>query len=637
MKKALIFKRFYGGWSTDKKLGQPESQYFTQAVDFRKEPSQMSVLPGARRDDGGVVTDLVQNSVMTSDGTLYFLGSTGNFYKKTTTWSLIGNVGTGYFGLVYRQDMDAIYIMGASSISQYAPISSSPTLQTNFYTTNQCVYNNSTNATFNVNTNQTGSGSTTAITTGIDEAKRRYFQTDVEPLNKIVVYVTTVGAGDWTLTLHDGQNNVLGTVTVTNANMVVGANNFVFTTPIRASVAPAARTYHYHLSTTSGAVKSTASNDMTTIDMQLWADRLVIPTNGMHPAVTFQQFVCIGNDRYVTVWEPLNSPIPDNSEFQRHKIKAPSGYQVCGLSSLNEFLAIACEKVSTGSRTPQDGLILWWDGLSPTYNYVTKVPEGSPLGMHEYQNTVYYFCNGALYAIAGYNSLPVKVRTMPGTQSEYSGTSDKTIVYPYTSTVRRGVYLMGYPSTTTNQSLPFGVYSWGSVDRNFPSSFGYSYLLSTSTKYAINSLTIGHVKNYGDTLFISWQDNGVYGVDIVDNTSASAAYAEYQSLVFDNGHVAKEKAACYIEASFNVPTGSTIQLMYSINNGTWVKGEKWSSTNLWLKRTGLARLTVDSVDGNYGRFNEIEIGFIIEGSVSTAPTVTQIGLIYDDQAEEQLQ
>ena len=334
MKKALIFKRFYGGWSTDKKLGQPESQYFTQAVDFRKEPSQMSVLPGARRDDGGVVTDLVQNSVMTSDGTLYFLGSTGNFYKKTTAWSLIGNVGTGYFGLVYRQDMDAIYIMGASSISQYAPISSSPTLQTNFYTTNQCVYNNSTNATFNVNTNQTGSGSTTAITTGIDEAKRRYFQTDVEPLNKIVVYVTTVGAGDWTLTLHDGQNNVLGTVTVTNANMVVGANNFVFTTPIRASVAPAARTYHYHLSTTSGAVKSTASNDMTTIDMQLWADRLVIPTNGMHPAVTFQQFVCIGNDRYVTVWEPLNSPIPDNSEFQRHKIKAPSGYQVCGLLSL---------------------------------------------------------------------------------------------------------------------------------------------------------------------------------------------------------------------------------------------------------------------------------------------------------------
>src|SRR4029077_4224741 len=131
-----------------------------------------------------------------------------------------------------------------------------------------------------------------------------------------------------------------------------------------------------------------------------------------------------------------------------HRLTFPPGYQVCGLAVLNEYLAIACERTSTDTIGPQDGIIFWWDGFSDTYNYFTKVPEGSPYGLQEYNNMVYYFSAGAWYEIAGANAVPTKIRSMPNFNTSYSGVAEKTMVYPYASTVRRGLLLSAYPSTS---------------------------------------------------------------------------------------------------------------------------------------------------------------------------------------------
>lgn len=651
-----VMQDFEGGWSTDLKSGIKYSQPFTQSLDFRKSPSQISVLPQPIREDNNTVTDLVQNEVMVSDGSIYALGSAGNFYKRSNAgvWSRQGTLPPGYFGMDYRQDLDSIYLCHAKTVSLFQPVSNNPGLSPNYYNISQSTYNNTTNAGFNVNTDQTGSILTTQIITTFAETQiyERFFQTDIEPLNKISIFIVAQGTGDWTLTLHDGLNNNLGQVTVTNANLVAGQfNDFVFSSQIRVSVAPAARTYHIHVTSTvaDGTVSSTATNDLSTCDLEVWADRLVQTTNGMHPMANFLQYECIGNERYLSVWEPLGDPDPDNSEWQRHKLIFPPYYQVCGLAVLNEYIAIACERIPTGGATAQDGIIFWWDGLASTYNYFTKIPEGSPYGIQEYKNVVYYQAGGDWYAIAGANSVPVKIWSMPNSQSEYTGINDTTVIYPYASTVRRGILLTAYPSITTNQSIQYGIYSWGQINKNYPQSFGYSYLLSTGDQInnGTNNLTIGMVQNFGDVLHVSWQDGTTFGVDVVNNSSPPATYSTWNSLIFDAGYVGKLKNANYMETTYlPLPAGSYFQLKYNINRTGWiVDSNKYSSTNLWQGQHKYARFNVtqEVINGvatqNSGQFYEIQLGIDIycPSGVTQPPTFTMFTLVFDNQKENLLQ
>lgn len=642
--KPAVFQQFEGGKATDLKVGPRNSFGDSISMDFRSSPSQLTLNPQPTREDAEVVTDLVQNTIMVDDGTIYGIGSSGKFYKRTTAgaWSVEGGLSVGAYGMDYRKDLDSVYICHPKTVSLYNPISTSPILLPDNYNTSKSAYNNSSVAGFNVNADQEGSALTTTLATALLEGPTslRYFQTDIEPLNKLTVFVIAKGTGNWTLTLHDGLNNVLGTVTVSNANLTSNSwNNFIFTSQVRASVAPAARTYHWHLTSTvaDGTVSSSATNDLSTADMQLWADRLVATTNGMHPMANFQQFEVIGNERYLSVWEPLGDPNPDNTEWKRHRLTFPPGYQVCGLSVLNEFLAIACERIPTGNSTVQDGIIFWWDGLSDTYNYDTKVPEGSPYGLQEYNNMVYYFAGGAWYEIAGANSVPKKKRSMPNFNSNYSGVVDKTIVYPYASTVRRGILLSAYPSTSTNQSLLYGIYSWGSIDEGYAPSFGHSFPLSTGDQYNTSgNLTIGMVKNFGDTLLTSWRGNdGSYGVDVVNNSSKPAAYAKYQTLILDNSYVGKKKTASYVDAYYSLPSGSTIKLGYSINRVAPIVGPGYTSSALWLGETGYARFGIDS---GRGRFREIwaQVEIFCDSTVTTSPTIYEEAIVFDDCIEEKL-
>lgn len=642
--KAFVNREFSGGWSTDLKLGIPHSFAYSQSVDFRKSPSQFTILPGTRREDNGVVEDLIQNEVMTNSGVIYATGSMGLFYRRTTAgvWSNEASTGSSTYGIDYRVDADAIYVCGSKSVSLYNPVSTTPSMSPGYYGTSFSTYDNTNDAGFNVNSYQIGGNKTTTLQTSIIETdkQKRFFQTDIEPLQQISVFVVNKGTGDWTLTLHDGLNNVLGTSTITNANLTNNIfNNFTFPNAtnqqIRLYVKPNARTYHFHLTSTvaDGTVSSTQTDDLGTCDLQIWADRLVQTTNGMHPLIRFQEFECFGNGNYLSTWEPISDP-PTNDEWQRHKLVFPMEYEVCGLAVFNEYIAIACERVTTGTETPQEGIIFWWDGLSSSYNYLTKIPEGSPYAIHEYKNVVYYYAGGSWYAISSPAAQPVKIRTMPGTDTEYSGSTPQIKVYPYAAAVRNGVHLMGWPSTTTNTNIKFGVYSWGAVDKNFPESFGYSYVPSTGTQQytAQNNLTIGMVKSFGSLMHISSRDddNGGYKIDVVDNTSTPATTAIWESLVYDNGFTSKEKTGLYMQATFlDLPEDCSFILKYKLDRGDWIESELFTSTN--LKYPNVARFDITGDN----RFFEAQQGIEITSGTST-PTFTMLALIFNDNGEELL-
>lgn len=662
--KAYVYNSWVGGQATDKKTGQGNSFADSQSLDFRKSPSQMSVLPGTRRADNGVINDLVQNEIMTQSGRTYSIGSTGNVYtcSPTGVWSLFGNIGSvGTFGIDYRQDQDSIYIAGTTSVSSITTVAANPTLNVGYYAESQSTYDNTTNAGFNVNTDQANSTSTTNILVSYGEnepTQERFFQSDIQPISKIGVNVVTKGTGDWTLVVHDGLNNQLGTVTITNTNLTAGYNYFVFSTPIQINVGSAtnanAQTYHFHLTSTvaDGTISSSTLNDLSSCDMQLWANRLVQTNNGIHPIVTFQQFVCIGNGRYLSVWEPLGDPSPDNSEWQRQKLSFPPGYEVCGLAVFNEYLVIAAQLTTTGTMTPQQGILFYWDGLSDTYNYFTPIPEGSPESIHTYENAIYYVAGGNWYIITSVAATPTKIRRLPGSENVYTSSNTPTRVYPYVGAVRYGVHLLGWPSTTTNTDIPYGVYSWGKVDDSQPNSFGYSYILSTGDQNVTdtNNLTIGMVRNFGNILHISWRDGSTFGVDVVDASSTPAPYAKWESLIEDSGITTKQKLASYIEAKWlDIQDGVSIVLKYNINRGDWV----YSSGATSNAAGGFSNANPWSVDDdsaeNYGRFDigtdgieernyEVQYGVDIycDATVTTPPTIVGVSGPFDDLGNEMM-
>lgn len=617
---------FVGGSATDLKAGPRNSFAYSRQLDFRKKPSQISVLPNPRLTSKSIVNDLVQDMVQVADGTRYALGSNGNFYKISTSevWTVAGAVGNGAYGLVYRPDLDAIYITSTTYASLYYPISGTPTLNIAQYGTSKSISSLATS---------TGGTLTYSLLTAISEGSndKQSFTSDIEPLYSIKLNIITIGTGDWTLTLHDGLNTVLGTVTITNANLTLGLNEFVFATPVRLLVDPSGngngRSYHFHLTSTvaDGTVAASTAGNLDTADYEIWANRFVSPNNAQHPGVNFLNFVCFGNERYLTVWEPL-SDNPGNTEWQRHKLIFPPGYEVCGLAANNEFLAIATERRSTsGSKTYQDGKIFFWDGVTNGYNFFVDCPEGAPYGLHTYHNSILYISGTALYQWGG--AQPVKVQSLPNSDSEYSNLTDQTFVYPHAMTIRRNVLLMGYPSQTTNQTVEHGVYSWGAVDKDYPSSFGYSYITSNMqtsgirTNNGTNNMRIGMIKNFTDALYISWRDDSAtpkYGVDIVDNTSTASNSGSYESVIFDAGAVYKSKLALRFRVSFlSLPSGAIVTPKYKLDRATnWTTGAPISTTG-----TTSAYIYFPSK-----RFHEIQVGFDITGTATTPVEVTGVAL-----------
>lgn len=620
-KSAWINNVFSGGWSVDDQLGISNSFAYSRHLDFRKKPSQLTVLPKTREDSSGVVVDLLQNAVMTNDGTIYSLGSTGFLYKRTTggTWSAVMKLDEGTFGLSYRSDVDKLFATSAKSVSELSPISSNPKPYVAKYAASVSTDSNAT---------LTGGTVTTNIGTAISEtsSSKQEFASDIEPLSKIQVFVPEAGTGNWTLTLHDAANNTLATSTVANASIKENQwNDFAFTTQVRIYVKPNARTYHFHLTSTvaDGQVQSTTAGDLNTCDFKIFADRLIDTRNDMHPMQTFLQYECIGNGNYLSVWEPLSEE-PSNAEWLRHKLAFPSNLEVCGLAVWREYLAVACEHRTT-SGDAQLGYIFFWDGLSSTYNFWLRVPEGSPYSIHEYKDILFYEAGGAYFAYAG--GQPVKIRTLPNTDSEYSDVTDTTITYPNMSTVRRGVHLLGFPSSTTNTDIEHGVYSFGAVDKDFDDSFGYNYTISTGTRTNTSgNLKIGMIKNFGDKLFISWQDGAAnFGVDLVDNTSDPYAEAEWRSLFFDGSIPTKDKQADYLEVEFEeLPAGVTVTPKYrTARNGAWTSGTAVTSGTV-------AKMSINK------RFTSIQVGFDVAITGTETPTFTAVVLVFDDMKKEGL-
>lgn len=680
-KLTINLNSFVGGESIDYKNGIANSFLNSQALDYRSKASQMSVLPGLTAVSGAsaVLVDLPVEMVQDPTGNRWILGDQGNIYKLDTddvlTKVATNTDGCGY-GMVYNQLSDMLYITGQQSVSMYGPLQGTPALKdgifgksasnangvVNLYQTTTTNWDGSARnniqtlattqgvtAASQVTTNA-GTNTYTAPTGAVSEATANVcaFSPDLEPFYSIAVYVKTKGTGNLILTLHDGFNRALATVTILNANITAGAyNEFVFPAPGIRSFTGAIQSglsaaYHFHVTstvadTTLGVI---TSGQLSTVDFILFNYRMVKTNNTWHPATLFTGnsfMMCIGNGQYLSTYNFANDANPSNYVWQRQRFPIDAGYEITSLSVNNQYLVIAAEKrSSSSSRNFQEGCLYFWDGQNATYNFKIQLPMGAPYSVYTFNNITYFICAGALYAWGGGQQV-IKVRPIAYQNTDYMGTTDTTIVNPNMMAPRFNILMIGYPSTTTNVNLKYGIYSWGSVELIYPNSFGYSYALSHATyNYsASNNLQIGMIKNFVDTMYVASRKTvtGVttYYLDRVDNSSQPASTFSWDSLIFDGGVRYKQKEASRLKISFLPwPANATLTAYWQLERGTKITADPISSA-AYSPSTGDTSLVIDINK----RFYEASWGFT--GTCSnpaSIPTITGITMEIDPLQSE---
>jgi hypothetical protein len=642
--KYVGLQTFVGGESQNNKFGGKYQYAYGRHIDVRKNASGFSVLPGPVKASAGAVTDLVLDMEQVPSGIRYAVGDSGNVYKITTAnvWSKIGNIGEASgAGILYRADADCIYITGQTKVARIKNVSTTPVFQPNWFA------NGRSTATTCF---KTGGAAQYTVPSTINEVPTdmRTFVVDIEPGYQIGLKVVTAGTGNVTLTLHDDANNVLSTVTVAASSLIPGqVNYFVFPAQVRllpsinnyTSTSSGGRTYHVH-TTTSGSgtiLQTTTANSLADCDMEYWAYALVQTANGLHPIEQFANLTLIGNDKYTASYAPLQD-IPTTADFLRHQLTFPPNYQVCGIAQLELYACIMIEqRSSSATQDFQAGKMILWDGIQTTYNRFFDIPEGSPEAVFSHKNVVYFDAGGALYMSSG--GQPQKVRTYRNTDSEFSQVADATHSYPRMKTVRRGILLNGYPSSTTNQQLEHAVYGYGQINAQFPNAWTTSYTISTGSilNNGTNNLRLGMVKNFGDTLYMSWRDDsqpgGKYGVDIVNNSTPLATDFQIRLLYFDNDQPYKEKLGKRGMAVFDsLPIDGSISLnMYYILNGDGVKHYMTDDNTPLITTGNVVQVRVPK------QFIGLEIG--IEGTIDitknpyASPFCRSIDIVFDPESD----
>lgn len=638
---------FFGGSSFDKKIGTENSMQYLRGFDWRKNPSELVQAMQARQLDVGNIDGLPINIVQAVTGERFMITDTGGLWliKTDNTLLKLANIGErAGGGLLYRTDTDLLYIAGQNAIHTYGFIKDATGRK---ITNNFLAESLSTNTSGSYPSVRSGGLEVYTLSTAIAETEKEedklYFTSDIEPLYSFIVDFADKGTGDVTIVIHDPLNRELVRKQLTAAELTalipsgIGRVEFIFAAPAEILVKPNARTYHAHaiVSTGTTTLKVGTINDLRTANFSLKASRMVPTRNGFHAMEHFLQYIAIQNGKYLSLYEPLSDNNPSNTEYLRHKLTLPDGFEGLGMAKTDEFLIQAFEKVSTdATRVSNEGLLVFYDGLSGTYNFYIELTEGAPQALFTKGNIPHVIVGNTLYVYLGGKEL-TRVRDLPYIDNDFTGVKDTTRVYPYSMANFKKLLHLGFPGSTTNEALEYGVYNYGTVMPEFPSSFGLQYRLSHglfNTDVGVNDLKIGTVRAFGDEMYIGWQCviNGVtkYGLDIVDSNCKVANSFKARNRQFDARNIHKQKGINRVIVSTNpVPDGTLVYPTYTLDDGVEVVG----TTPMATGDTQL-EFTVDS------RFHVIDYGLqgTSESTVTTPLRVKGIALEWDPLRDEDI-
>jgi hypothetical protein len=462
------------------------------------------------------------------------------------------------------------------------------------------------------------SGQTYAVPTAISEAAtgRQTFTPSKDPQKSIQVLVADTGDdADWTLTVHDAQNRVIATSTITHANMTTGDVEFTFPTPWR-PLTNFTNEYHFHLTVTSTtgtpAVTTTSNNDLETVDFHTYYQFLVEQT-AWHPMARFLNFLVIGNERYVGTYEA--------TLYDPHTLVLPANWTVRCFGYWQEYLAIGVFK-GDNIYDFDYGRVYFWDGANPDRpNYWIDIPEG---GINALWGT-----QGKLYIWAGYQGELLvyeggpkarKLKKLPFTLD-----TEHLEVYPQAVGMWKSLLRYGVSGGDV-ESVNRAVYTYGSTNEKYPDALTCDYPISTGNY--LDTVKIGMIIPFNKELLVSWQDNVSYGVDYINSSNNPFPTAFIEMIVEDLGVPYKEKQALELVTNFEaLESGETVASKYK-NEET---DTDWNTDSDSTSEDDIVhRRLIEN-----GRYNNMHIALDLSTTGSTSPTVKSILLVSDPLTGEE--
>lgn len=472
----------------------------------------------------------------------------------------------------------------------------------------------------NITSAKDAAAGTYTLGTSISEAAadKFSFTPDLDPHVNVVIPITAKGTGNWTVTVHDDNNNTITSKTIANASLTSSADNtFTFANNWRTLIDA---TYHLHVTSTVANGTMTSGTDV----IDTTAARMVDPKSGAHPVIEFTTFLAIANERYLMTFDGLidaaiASSGKKTTSFNHHKLTFPSGYEMQCVSRFDQFIVMGLEYRGDNVDDFSQGLIAFWDGVSASINYFIEVNEGGIQLILPIKNRLYFVAGnrGELFVYGGDDYLKVK---------RFPKTSDKKYVRTSwaCATIYQGMPLFGMAFDTDSTTFEQGVYSYGQKEALAYDVMNYDYPISSGTRTG-TTLKIGLVKAFGTDLFIGWRDASTYGVDIVTPSANPFATATYESRFYDFGKPYKDKQLFTLRADHDaLPSGASVQIGYKVDDDT-------SFT------TNTANSTADSTSTRFSitavKFKELAINCNVAAATAT-PRIRALTVEYDDSEEE---
>ncbi len=606
--KTIEIKEFNTGMTDfEKDGGDGANAQLVQALQIHEDPSYMVPVPIPTKVSGSIVTDLPKWMVDTVPyGTNKFVyGGSGNMYKVTSsdTFTLDrsgATIANGAAGQGLQVLDDWMYYSTSTTIGRYGLIDATPTYNDDLFS----------DGTVNLDQSQTKSGQTYTTPTSITEnaTNQLVFIPTRDPIKYIAIIPTAKGTGNWTLTVHDSYNNVIGSATVANASLTNGvANNFTFATPLRVVIN---NSYHFHVTSTvaDGTVQTGTTSDLSTANYSEYFGILIADTN-FHPMALLNGLV-IGNGPYLAYW--------NEATYNPNKIVLDKDFTVRSLWKENEFVVAGCWRGTTIDKAT-DGMLYYWDGISTVFNYSTPVTAGAVNAGTSFKNRTFTILGSSSQMYI--DTTPFRLlRTIPSLNR-----GKKLEVYPGAITQWEGRTFIGFGGSTDDSGVLLGVYGYGNSKDTLPEVLTYDFQASSGVTTG-TTMQVGMVKSFGKDMYMGYYDGASYFVDKVTKTGNPMTSGSWQSIIIDGGNSHKIKRWGTLVISFvTLATGETVTPKYRTDrSATFTLGTQVTSTNA---TPTFAELVINTPS------REIEIGF--DWTVSnTFLKIISLFMDYDDGAEE---
>lgn len=607
--KTITWDSFIGGESQSSKMGKNSYRHAFQdgiGLQFRKDADKLTALRRLEKESGSVIVDLIKIHFKEYNGYVFGYGDTGHLYRRDTspTWTDQRTVSASFgqgLEIFNTINEDALWYARTAALGRATTL------------TGTMVFDDDYLATTNLNRDPVArnipsafAGTPYSLTTSVNEGAthRQTFDANKVMIRGFQIYVTAKGtSADWTLTLHDSNNNVIATSTVTNANLTNGAyNNFYFSTPDELILGA---TYHYHL-TASNTTGTPTAGTGTNNDLEDGAFYLVWPSlvsdSVYHPLKEFINKMFVGNGRFLGAMD-------DSEVWDPEVLTFPKGETVRLLEVVGDSLAIFTWRYSDITKVSQSKMYLF-DGTSIALNAVIPIKDGQVNAVTTYGNLL-YMINGTQGQISVWDGDVIPVRTINDI-----GNNKTVEVYPGSICVWDSLIHFGLGGGTST-TVPRPVYTFGTQNKDYPHSLAKAYPTSNDKLINIikkqnNSIQIGAcIGTDSATFLVAWKDGSTYGVDRM-NTTKDQNQVYVKTLRYDGEAVYLLKQLKTVHMTHSALVGDdAISVQYRFDNFGDFKDFDQPFESDGNSNPGITSKTYKPTDTM--KFNEIEFLITISG------------------------